>query len=499
MFGYVPQDDILHPTLTVREHVLHSAVMRLPKDISFEVKSRIVDYIIESLGLSDKAGVEVGDVGKSVLSGGQRKRASICMELTMLPSVLFLDEPTSGLDSKSALALLSLLKEVVVDELGINTIAVLHQPRMEILDKCDNIVVMHDGRLAYAGPPALNSILPVFPPLQAIIKDKILINLADLILDEVQCFAWKQDPVLIEPGQRVKARSTPSFLYQLRVLTYRSLTQNIRSISLFLILYGLTILTSLILGIMFNGSLFVGPPMFEEIRLCPPRFMGQCSLNQKDTYLSQASMFSLALGLCAISSSLLTFGGSEKVMFNRETLAGQNRMAYYLSKEIVSLPNLLVAPVMFIFVFQMMTLPTISLAVFWVIVFGVYFSFSGAAHFISVSVHDSKSIVISVIYIAITSSLGGSVPTLNDLKIQFGNFMGVLLPALSPNRWALEAFYLGVTDSYKDIYDLNPAFFNFGYKRSDLLMTLLAPLFIGLGFRLLTAHILWRKRVSMRL
>lgn len=94
--GYVVQDDILSGTLTVRENLLFSANLRLSKKISSQRKEEIVQQVIIQLGLEKCADSKVGTEFVRGISGGERKRTNIGMELVLSPSVLFLDEPTTG-------------------------------------------------------------------------------------------------------------------------------------------------------------------------------------------------------------------------------------------------------------------------------------------------------------------------------------------------------------------------------------------------------------------
>ncbi|MCL2448342.1 MAG: ATP-binding cassette domain-containing protein, partial [Polyangiaceae bacterium] len=110
--GYVPQDDIVHPELTVFEAVKYSAKFRLPPDYSDEEIDRRVDETLRDLGLESVRNLQIGKPEKKVLSGGQRKRVNIALELVTDPVILFLDEPTSGLAADDTTALVNLLSEL---------------------------------------------------------------------------------------------------------------------------------------------------------------------------------------------------------------------------------------------------------------------------------------------------------------------------------------------------------------------------------------------------
>ena len=101
--GYVVQDDVLSGTLTVRENLIFSANLRLSKKLSTEEKQRVIDEVIEQLGLEKCADSKVGTEFQRGISGGERKRTNIGMELVLSPNVLFLDEPTTGSLENSSL------------------------------------------------------------------------------------------------------------------------------------------------------------------------------------------------------------------------------------------------------------------------------------------------------------------------------------------------------------------------------------------------------------
>ncbi|XP_029292193.1 broad substrate specificity ATP-binding cassette transporter ABCG2b [Cottoperca gobio] len=148
--AYVVQDDILMGTLSVRENLLFSANLRLnPRHHSSTDKKSRVDTIIQDLGLTDCADTKIGTEFLRGVSGGERKRCSIGMELITSPSLLFLDEPTTGLDSNTANCIINLLYRL--SRSGKTVIFSIHQPRYSIFRKFDQLTLMHKGEVVYAG------------------------------------------------------------------------------------------------------------------------------------------------------------------------------------------------------------------------------------------------------------------------------------------------------------------------------------------------------------
>ncbi|CAL9363410.1 ABC transporter ATP-binding_permease protein [Streptomyces sp. enrichment culture] len=143
--GLVPQDDILHTQLTVHAALSYAAELRFPQDTAKAERRARVDEVIRELGLEERARQHVHS-----LSGGQRKRVSVALELLTKPSLLFLDEPTSGLDPGMDRSVMHMLRGLADD--GRTVIVVTHS--VLSLDVCDRLLVLAPGgRVAYYGPP----------------------------------------------------------------------------------------------------------------------------------------------------------------------------------------------------------------------------------------------------------------------------------------------------------------------------------------------------------
>jgi ABC-type multidrug transport system ATPase subunit/ABC-type multidrug transport system permease subunit len=161
--GYVPQNDIMHGDLTVGQALYYTGRLRLPSDYNArDIRDRVRKVLVD-LGLDAVEDVIIGSPEKKGISGGQRKRVNLAMELLTDPSVLFLDEPTSGLSSEDTLMVMRLLRALA--DSGKTILLTIHQPSLEAFRLMDNVVIVakdrgsaEPGRLAYYGPAYPDSV-----------------------------------------------------------------------------------------------------------------------------------------------------------------------------------------------------------------------------------------------------------------------------------------------------------------------------------------------------
>ncbi|ORW92286.1 ABC transporter ATP-binding protein [Mycobacterium sp. IEC1808] len=143
--GMVPQDDVVHRQLTVNQALGYAAELRLPPDTSKADRQQVVAQVLDELGLTRHADTRVDK-----LSGGQRKRASVALELLTGPSLLILDEPTSGLDPALDLQVMTMLRQLA--DAGRVVLVVTHS--LTYLDVCDQVLLMAPGgKTAFLGAP----------------------------------------------------------------------------------------------------------------------------------------------------------------------------------------------------------------------------------------------------------------------------------------------------------------------------------------------------------
>lgn len=145
--GYVPQQDIVHRKITVRRALQYTARLRLPVDTSAEEVDGYIEQVLDKVGLAEKADLPIDT--PAPLSGGQLKRVCLAVELVSNPNILFLDEVTSGLDAGTDKRMMRLFADLAADKKTV--VCVTHT--LENIDACHLVVLLHQGKLVYFGPP----------------------------------------------------------------------------------------------------------------------------------------------------------------------------------------------------------------------------------------------------------------------------------------------------------------------------------------------------------
>jgi ABC-type multidrug transport system ATPase subunit len=171
--GFVFQDALMHSHIRTHEALRTAAELKLPRSMSKEDKNKRVETLMDAFDLRRCAKTKI-----SGISGGEKKRLSIAIEVLTGPS-LFLDEPTTGLDAASSLMILQLLRELA--NAGTSVILVLHQPRTALLKYIDNFLVLADGRDVFFGP--LQNMFPFFESVELPIP--LRTNPVDYVLDVI--------------------------------------------------------------------------------------------------------------------------------------------------------------------------------------------------------------------------------------------------------------------------------------------------------------------------
>ena len=310
--GYVPQDDIIHVEMPLRRTLQYAARLRLPAGTSSGQADQAVDATLRDLDLADRR-----DVAVRMLSGGQRKRASIAVELLTQPRTFFLDEPTSGLDPSTSAEVISLLRRLAGR--GVTVVFTTHDPAT--IDRSDKVLFLaRNGHLAFAGTPA---------------QARRYFEVADLVevyhrLGEGSPRGWAERfaawrPPADPPGRTARAghRRPPSVLRQWWLLTRRNADVLVRNRLTLAILLGSPVLVTAMMGTLFRPGAF--------------QTRAAASMNPVQIVFWVAFagfFFGLTYGLLQIVG--------EKAVFRREQRAGLSIGAYVAAKISVLLPVLVV-------------------------------------------------------------------------------------------------------------------------------------------------------------
>lgn len=172
VIGYVSQDDLLIEELTVFQNLYYNAKLCFDKLSEAEITKRVIG-VLNSIGLYETKDLKVGSPMEKTISGGQRKRLNIALELIREPAVLFVDEPTSGLSSRDSENIMDLLKELALK--GKLIFVVIHQPSSDIFKMFDNLLILDTG-----GYPIYNG-----NPVDGVLYFKRLVNHVNA--DESEC------------------------------------------------------------------------------------------------------------------------------------------------------------------------------------------------------------------------------------------------------------------------------------------------------------------------
>lgn len=342
-WAYVFQDDFILETMTVYEALYMSAHLRLPNTLSAVDKKDKIESIIRWLDLSGCQNTMVGNSLKRGISGGERKRLAIGMELITNPSVIFLDEPTSGLDSYTAISVVEKLKTLAFqDHIHRTIVSTIHQPSSQMFYLFDRLIFLQDGKMLYRG--ATDAVIEYFSNLGFHCPEYS--NPADfLFLVVLNKFpinrAEKLQPVLIDQrldlvrhafsgsigeisemttGLNVKSMYKSTFIEQFAFLSHRAFRNSLRN----KLLFQVKIIQCVVI------SLFVGLTYFQI-----PKRDNAAQVQDRAGVL----FFMVLNNVFTSTFGILNVFTAEKQVFVREYISTYYDLpAYFLSKTCIELP-----------------------------------------------------------------------------------------------------------------------------------------------------------------
>ena len=461
VFGYVPQDDLLIEDLTVFEN-LYFAACQCFKDKSKEEITGLVDHTLSNLGLIEKRELKVGSPFNKVISGGQRKRLNIALELIREPLVLFLDEPTSGLSSRDSENLMDLLRDLTLK--GKLVFTVIHQPSSEIFKMFDKVIILDQGgHMAYFGNP-VDSVI-YFKTLDAQINSKqgecpscgnvnpeIISNIIETqVVDEFGKYTEKRkvkpdewantfnskqlySPIIEIKEPPHKNLQRPGIFKQFRIYLTRDFKSKIANSQY----VALTLLEAPILGFVLS---FI-------IRYIPDPDSGIYIFSENENipiYIFMSLIVALFLGLTISAEEIFR----DRKILKREHFLNLSRTSYLLSKIAI----LILISAIQTLLFVMIANPVLGIKGmyfnYWLALFTTAFCANMLGLNISASFNSAITIYIVIPLLIIPMMvLSGAMFPFDKLNRKIGSVEKVpVIAELMPTRWTYEAL---IVTQFKD-------------------------------------------------
>eukprot|EP00027_Filamoeba_sp_ATCC50430_P008179 CAMPEP_0168554766 /NCGR_PEP_ID=MMETSP0413-20121227/7959_1 /TAXON_ID=136452 /ORGANISM="Filamoeba nolandi, Strain NC-AS-23-1" /LENGTH=782 /DNA_ID=CAMNT_0008585537 /DNA_START=29 /DNA_END=2377 /DNA_ORIENTATION=+ len=517
LVGYVPQEDVMLRTLRVREVLEHSARIRLPSDWTDSQRIAIVNDVMRLLKIDHVADSVIGDAETRGVSGGERKRVNIGLELVALPKLLFLDEPTTGLDSNTSKEIMAFLR--LIAQQGITVVIVIHQPRYEILQMCDELLLLaKGGKTVFMGPT--NDALDYFA--HAGFPCPTHFNPADWYMDVISgkvspksvkvedisttpttkatevTLAVESKTLLFDPnvlvelwaskapqntsqavGGLVLNRTTPGFFAQFGWFLYRSLLQLLRNKRGLVLEITYQVITGVAMAMAGISHEMYIPPLPENmIQLCPEVIRDRC---QNESILPSVpiTMFFMTMtaGVSSVTAANRTFT-EEKDVYYREAGSGINTAAYFLAKCVFDLYSIARNAFVLLTFYVVICDPPGSFAGWFGGMFFLMFAAHGMGYFFSNILPPAEALVVSVVAAVSWSVTSGLSPTLDQLE-DYGPLQ--FFWWISYCRWGAESLYVTVISDWSDYMRVKD---NSGYDKDNYGMDLAMMFVLGVLWRI---------------
>ncbi|GAX18004.1 ATP-binding cassette, subfamily G (WHITE), member 2 [Fistulifera solaris] len=334
MSAYVMQDDLLHAELTVAETLYWASLLRMPLDTKEKDRAERVQEVIELMGIEHSRDTIVGNTRRKGISGGERKRLCIAVELLNRPKLIFLDEPTSGLDSTTAYIVIKAIKNLT--SLGECTaVCTIHQPAQMTFALFDNLILMKSGEAVFQGSLGnishfLDTLGKPCPP-NTCVADHLIEAIAPHSLDHEY---HRKFTVPIDLGYGYEKHNfadmqeAKSILFQISVLVRRNLQQQMRNWDTWL----MGVLSTIVIAFFISGGVWKGIGNDQEaIALLPPALFFTC-VNQ---------------GIFASLQCVNSFPGERAIMLRERQSGAYTTLAYFTAKSLVDTVVLIWQPILF--------------------------------------------------------------------------------------------------------------------------------------------------------
>ena len=481
----------MYDELSVFENVLYSALLFNRR--GWTTRHQVIPMISAALyllHLHTVALLVVGNSENKIISGGQKKRVSVAMELMKEAPLFLLDEPTSGLDSSTSMTLLNTLHELT--DLGVTVLTTLHQPRVEIMELLDHIILLGvDGMMVYCGPAI--SLRDHFSAMGYTCP--LHVNIADYVLDVVS------DTVFSDNGTLSNSRGSTTLLFnkwwidnkysieeqhatenalsnsnnhnnehiEIKIEMRGILNMNKITIKAFFLNHTIEYLSRYIYNLyrifsccmereflLFHRN--IKTFRFECILnfifgLLITSIFGEFNLNYKSAsnFFSSVTALNLTLSLLCVAPSLRVFNHDHLIRIREEETGLLQYIPYYISKVFMHMLTIFIRPLFFMLGFYSYATPRESLLQFISIGWLLNLSIFSAINIIALSVSEKKRTMVANGMIIIFWIFGGVNPTKAILIDQMGIF-AIIANALSPFEWTNRMLIIAEFRHYPQIY-----------------------------------------------
>ncbi|ERM94849.1 ABC transporter G family member 28 isoform X1 [Amborella trichopoda] len=521
IIGFVPQDDIVHGNLTVEENLWFSARCRLSADMPKADKVLVVERVVEALGLQNVRDSLVGTVEKRGISGGQRKRVNVGLEMVMEPSLLILDEPTSGLDSSSSLLLLRALRREALE--GVNISMVVHQPSYALFKMFDDLILLAKGGLTvYHG--SVKKVEEYFGNLGINVPDRV--NPPDHYIDILEGIAKPNNPNLncknlpirwmlhngyevppdmqhnlsgldapargnslnngSAPGAGGEAQSFAGELWSDVKCNVELKRDNIKHN--FLVVKDLS--NRITAGTTQQYRYFlgrVGKQRLREAKIQAVDYLilllaGAClgtlaKVNDETMGALGYTYTVIAVSLLCKIAALRTFA-LDKLHYWRESASGMSGFASFLSKDTIDLFNTLIKPLVYLSMFYFFNNPRSSFTDNYIVLVALVYCVTGIAYVFAIILEPGPAQLWSVLLPVVLTLIATQQSRSAILK----NMANLCYP-----KWALEGFVIANAERYSGVWLITRcgSLMQSGYDLSDWYLCLIVLVLYGVITRII--------------
>ncbi|KAI8014422.1 hypothetical protein LOK49_LG05G00734 [Camellia lanceoleosa] len=480
IIGFVPQDDVVHGNLTVEENLRFSARCRLPADLPKADKVLVVERVIECLGLQAVRDSLVGTVEKRGISGGQRKRVNVGLEMVMEPSLLILDEPTSGLDSSSSNLLLRALRREALE--GVNISMVVHQPSYALFKMFDDLILLAKGGLTvYHGSvkkveeyfAGLGITVPerVNPPdhfidiLEGIVKPGTGVTIQQLPVRWMLHNGYPVPPDMMHLCDQISTstkdkipgaegpieKSFAGDLWQDMMCTVELQRDYIQHN--FLKSHDLS--NRVTPGVLRQYRYFLGRVGKQRLReakiqaadylilLIAGAALGTLAKVSDETFGALGYTYTvIAISLLCKISALRSFS-LDKLHYWRESASGMSSLAYFLSKDTIDHFNTVIKPLVYLSMFYFFNNPRSSFEDNYVVLLCLVYCVTGMAYAFALLLEPSPAQLWCVLLPVVLTLIANQ-----DKDSQISKLVGNFCYP----KWALEAFVIANAERYSGVW-----------------------------------------------